>query len=57
MNDATRQLVPVAVSPLGVGRALERLDDLEGQPVQAHVEIFDSVHRQLQDALATLDEA
>jgi hypothetical protein len=34
-----------------------RLDELEGRPVAEHVEVYDGVHRQLQDALATLDEA
>jgi hypothetical protein len=35
-------------------RALESLDEL---PVAEHVEVFDQVHRTLQDALAGLDEA
>jgi hypothetical protein len=43
--------------PPGVAEALERLDELEGAPVSTHVEVFDGVHRLLQDALATLDEA
>ncbi len=37
--------------------ALSRLEALDAQPVAEHVEIFDEVHRLLQDALATLDEA
>ena len=40
----------------GVGQALARLDELAGTPVAEHVAVFDSVHRLLQDALATLDE-
>lgn len=40
-----------------VAAALERLDSLDGAPVSEHVEVFDAVHRLLQDALATLDEA
>ena len=40
-----------------VEEALARLAELEGQPVPEHVEVFDAVHRLLQDALATLDEA
>jgi hypothetical protein len=40
-----------------VARALERLEELEGLPVQGHVDVYGAVHRQLQDALATLDEA
>lgn len=40
-----------------VAQALARLDELPGAPVGAHVTIFDAVHRLLQDAIATLDEA
>jgi hypothetical protein len=43
--------------PEQVERALELLDGLDGKPVGEHVEVFDQVHRSLQDALATLDEA
>jgi riboflavin synthase alpha subunit len=43
--------------PPEVARALERLEELEGLPVQGHVDVYGAVHRQLQDALATLDEA
>ena len=39
-----------------VDAALERLGDLEGAPVEAHVEIFDDVQRQLHEALAELEE-
>ena len=44
------------VTPPGVLRALARLDELDQRPVTEHVEVFDGVHRLLQDALATLDE-
>jgi len=49
----------VLATPLGpgVGAALARLESLEGACVSKHVEVFDGVHRLLQDALATLDEA
>ena len=40
-----------------VVQALRRLDELDAAPVSTHVEVFDGVHRLLQDALATLDEA
>jgi hypothetical protein len=30
---------------------------VEDKPVAEHVEVFDQVHRALQDALASLDEA
>jgi len=43
--------------PPAVGEALHRLEDLEQLPVAEHVDVFDAVHRLLQDALATLDEA
>ena len=37
--------------------ALALLDQLDDKPVAEHVEVFDALHRSLQDALATLDEA
>lgn len=40
-----------------VNDALGLLEDLDSRPVTEHVEVFDTVHRTLQDALATLDEA
>ncbi|MCW2674569.1 MAG: hypothetical protein JWP14_3158 [Frankiales bacterium] len=40
-----------------VATAAELLDTLADKPVAEHVEVFDQVHRSLQDALATLDEA
>jgi len=40
-----------------VAQALARLEELEATPVSGRVEVFDGVHRLLQDALATLDEA
>jgi hypothetical protein len=39
-----------------VEAALTALDTLDELPVVDHVEVFDAVHRALQDALATLDE-
>ncbi len=40
-----------------VTEALLALDGLAERPVHEHVELFDGLHRTLQDALATLDEA
>ena len=37
--------------------AAERLAQLAELPVAEHVAVFDEVHRLLQDALATLDQA
>lgn len=44
-------------APSPVDAAIARLDGLEDLPVSEHVEVYDAVHRSLQDALATLDEA
>jgi hypothetical protein len=43
--------------PNTVDDALRPLEGLAERPVAEHVEVFDTVHRTLQDALATLDEA
>ncbi len=40
-----------------VEQALDTLGTLDELPVAEHVEVFDAVHRALQDALAGLDEA
>ncbi len=40
-----------------VAEALRALDWVAERPVHEHVELFDGLHRTLQDALATLDEA
>ena len=40
-----------------VAQALRALDGLAARPVHEHVELFDGLHRALQDALATLDGA
>ena len=58
----TEQDVPYASGsvedvPAAVLAARERLSALADTPVAEHVEAFDEVHRLLQDALATLDEA
>jgi hypothetical protein len=39
-----------------VDDALRRLDELADRPVAEHVGVYDDAHRQLQDALADLDE-
>jgi hypothetical protein len=40
-----------------VADAVRALDGLAERPVREHVELFDGLHRTLQDALAALDEA
>jgi hypothetical protein len=45
------------VPETSLDEALAALDGLEERPLTEHVEVFDGVHRALQDALATLDEA
>jgi hypothetical protein len=47
----------VSDTPAAVEAARARLGALDGTPVAEHVEVFAEVHRLLQDALATLDEA
>ncbi|MDQ6650372.1 MAG: hypothetical protein M3Z02_09685 [Actinomycetota bacterium] len=37
--------------------ALARLGDVETTPLTGHVELYDEVHRLLQDALAGLDDS
>ena len=52
--------VPVPGPPpavQAVPRALALLDELDVRPVEEHVEVFDAVHRLLQDALRGVDEA
>ena len=40
-----------------VADVLRWLEDLQDRPLPEHVQVFDGVHRALQDALARLDEA
>ncbi len=39
-----------------VADLVRELDDLHERPLPEHVQVFDAVHRGLQDALARLDE-
>ncbi|HVV76910.1 MAG TPA: hypothetical protein VHC43_12815 [Mycobacteriales bacterium] len=58
-TEAQTRSEPDTDEPTGVAAvdaALERLRDREGAPVEAHVEIFDDVQRQLHEALAELEE-
>jgi len=53
-------IAPAATDrPAGRSRtdlALSRLAEADSTPLSAHVELYDEVHRLLQDALAGLDE-
>lgn len=40
----------------GVDAALDRLRELADRPTGAHPELYDDVHRRLQDALAEIDQ-
>jgi hypothetical protein len=42
---------PVAADPR-VGAAVRRLDELTGRPLAEQVEVYESVHRSLQESLA-----
>lgn len=39
-----------------VDAAIERLADADALPTDAHIEVYEDVHRGLRDALAALDE-
>jgi hypothetical protein len=41
-----------STSDLRVDSALARMQDVDNAPTEEHIEIFDEVHRRLQDALA-----
>ncbi len=46
-----------AATSEGPSDVTQALAGLDGRPLAEHVEVFDAVHRRLQDALATIDEA
>ena len=49
----------VPQEPTGVpaaDQARERLGDVDDAPLEEHVEVYEDVHRQLQEGLADLDE-
>lgn len=51
---------PLEAQPLEhplLAQVADALGGLDDRPVQEHVEVFDAVHRSLQDALASLDGA
>lgn len=47
--------VPATGNP-AVDAAAQRLAALDDAPVEEHVDIYDDVHRRLQEGLADLDE-
>ncbi len=51
-GDGAGVAVPASAA---VASALSLLESLPDVPVPAQVEVFDEVHRRLQDALATVD--
>ena len=54
-EEATLLAVSLQVEPtsdMRVDSALARMQDVSNLPTDEHVEIFDEVHRRLQDALA-----
>ena len=42
--------------PSGVRDARERLQAIDDAPLEEHVEVYEDVHRRLQEGLADLDE-
>ena len=57
MTDPVPGPPPASPPAPAVADALRALDGLAERPVHEHVELFDGLHRTLQDALAALDEA
>jgi hypothetical protein len=41
----------------GVPAARERLQAIDDAPLEEHVDVYEDVHRQLQEGLADLDES
>lgn len=59
MTDGPDEHTGVADERTGVpaaDQARERLQAVDDAPLEEHVEIFEDVHRQLQEGLADLDE-
>jgi hypothetical protein len=57
VSEPAPQSAAGATSSSAVDAVLSQLEVLDDLPVGEHVEVFDGVHRSLQDALASLDEA
>ena len=64
MTDGTMEPAPDAPAELpaetghpAADAAGRRLAEVDGAPLEEHVAIYDDVHRQLQDALADVDDA
>lgn len=53
--DGDRWEPPEPTGVAAVDEALRPLSGLDALPTGAHVELFETVHRRLQDALADLD--
>jgi hypothetical protein len=49
-------LEPEATGHAAVDAALEKLRELAERPTGAHPELYDDVHRRLQDVLAEIDQ-
>ena len=47
---------PVRELTESLGESAAGLDELEGLPVGEHIERYDELHAQLQDALSSIDE-
>ena len=47
---------PSGAVPPTVAVALAALEGVADRPLEEHVDVYDEVHRRLQDALASLDE-
>ncbi|HET6910400.1 MAG TPA: hypothetical protein VFH54_13745 [Mycobacteriales bacterium] len=54
--DETPQAQPSSTGAPAADQAAERLEAIDDAPLDEHVEIYEDVHRRLQEGLAELDE-
>ena len=52
----TRDAGPARTGVPAADAAAERLSELDEAPLEEHVEVYEDVHRRLQEGLADLDE-
>lgn len=54
--DEAPQAQPSSTGAPAADQAAERLEAIDDAPLDEHVEIYEDVHRRLQEGLAELDE-
>ena len=56
-DDETTEPSPAPTGVRAADEARARLDDVDDAPLDEHVDVFEDVHRRLQEGLADLDES